>query len=84
MKTVLEGLEESQPKPGQELRLESLEKIKNDERRTHEKYETLMETNAEKPIEGKKGITHSLGLWLTGQVIGKKSSGKFKINHMQN
>lgn len=50
----------------------------------HEKYETLMETNAEKPIEGKKGITHSLGLWLTGQVIGKKSSGKFKINHMQN
>lgn len=51
---------------------------------TPEKYETHMETNTEKPIEGKKGITHSLGLWLTGQVIGKKSPKKLEINHMQN
>lgn len=36
IKTDSERLRESQPKPGQELRLESVEKRKNDEMRTHE------------------------------------------------
>lgn len=73
VKTDSERLEKSQPKPGQELRSESLEKRKNDER-THGTWE-IWDTYGDKyrkSIEGKKGIAHTLSLWLTGQVTGKK------------
>lgn len=67
MKTDSERLEESQPKPGQDLRLESLKERK----KNYEKTETHMETNIEKPTEEKKGNNP-----FSGSVADRTNNGK--------